>query len=152
VDQNDELSEGIDPVILPNGQFCLIREVISSLDRGLVLIVDHWDDQAAHDRGEPPHSSHDHGFGPYKEPERDESGQIVYLDAEKNRFNCLKRDCVDSDDVGGRILKVLNQGHVVGARVAAVNGLWIDRARAKATYDHWGFLAHPHVQALEVTP
>ena len=55
-------------MILPNGCFCLIREIISSLDRGLVLVVDYWDDQAAHDRGESPHSSHDHGFGAFKEP------------------------------------------------------------------------------------
>ncbi len=138
----------MNPLQLPNGCVCQIREVLSSLDRGLVLVVDYWDDQAAFDAGEPPHSAHDHSFGPYREPKRDANGEIVYLDAEKTTYNQYKRDCRESDDVHGRIMEKLNQGHTPGARVAAVNRVLVDRARAKATYDHWGFLAHPHVKAI----
>jgi hypothetical protein len=140
-------------VILPNGHFSKIREVISSLDRGLVLIVDYWDDQAAHDRGEPPHSSHDHGFGAFKEPARDERGRWVPAPERPVHFVMVKRQCQPSDDVRSRIVAVLAQAHAPGVCNIAVDEGWLANARPGGQTDHWGFLAHPHVQALvEVIP
>jgi hypothetical protein len=136
-------------MILPNGHLCLIREVLSSPDRGLVLVVDYWDSQAAHDRGDAPHSSHDHGFGAFKEPKRDEQGRWVPAPERPDHIQMVKRRCLESDDVRTRILGVLSQAHATGVRNVAVDKRWLARARPDGNTDHWGFLAHPHVQGLK---
>ncbi len=139
-------------MILHNGCFCLIREVLSSPDRGLVLVADYWDSQAAHDAGEPPHSSHDHGFGAFKEPARDEQGRWVPAPGRPDHFQMVKRKCRPSDDVASRIRAVLSAAHSPGVRNIAVGERWLAGARPDGQTDHWGFLAHPHVQALKAAP
>ncbi len=139
-------------MMLPNGCYCLVRDVISSPDRGLVIVADYWDSQEAHDRGEPPHSSHDHGFGAFKEPKRDEHGRWVPAPDRPDHVVMVKRKCLSSDDVASRIQASLDAAHAPGIRNVAVDERWLAGARPDGQTDHWGFLAHPHVQALEVTP
>jgi hypothetical protein len=136
-------------MILPNGCFCLFREVLSSPDRGLVLVVDYWDSQAAHDRGEAPHSSHDHGFGAFKVPACDENGRWIPVPDQPDHIVMAKRKCLDSDDVRSRILAELSRAHMPGVRNIAVDERWLAGARPDGSTDHWGFLAHPHVQGLK---
>jgi hypothetical protein len=139
----------MNPLQLPSGCFCQVREVLSSPDRGLVLVVDYWDTQEAHDAGEPPRSSHDHGFGAFKVPARDENGRWIPVPDRPDHIVMAKRKCLGADDVRGRILAELSRAHMPGVRNIAVDEGWLEAVRPDGQTDHWGFLAHPHVQGLK---
>jgi len=112
-------------MILPNGRFCLIRHKFANADGHLVIEAYYWDGEAEH-KAFPyePRAVHDHMFVSRKL----DSGDLVSVNP-------------DDPHVGAAILAVLNG--TVDSSIAL--------RKHDVGEDRFGWLSHPHVQALEVT-
>jgi hypothetical protein len=107
------------------GRFCVVSAPLAPGDHHwLTLVCDLWDSEEDCKAGRPPVLRVDPQFG-----------HRFILDPVR--------------DVGGDILAVIDSHYKGGRR-----GPILDPARhpTKAVADTLGLLAHPHVQALEVTP
>lgn len=128
-------------MILPNGAFCLIKERAVDADGNLLLIVHSWDSESHHGAAPAaPHSIQHHGFGPWKDYKQRPGVAHLCLDG-------TSRPVTQSDDVGSLIAKALEKCHAPGTRQRESSAHIV-----RGNEDRWGFLSHPHVVALEVSP
>jgi hypothetical protein len=111
-------------VILSTGRFVVIRDKFCQQDGHLVLIAHYWESEADCAAGKPPVASHDH----------------MFINGNAEAHEPIHPN---DDSVGPMIAGVLNTA------VCSVHRVRTDHVRGE---DKSGWLAHPHVQALEVTP
>jgi hypothetical protein len=109
---------------LTTGRFALIRKKFANADGHLVIEAHYWDSEADYEsRPGSPRAAHDHMF-----VSRGPSGELSAIRP-------------DDPHVGAAILSVLN-GTVDSALAVRTHAVGEDR---------FGWLAHPHVQAIEVS-
>lgn len=124
---------------MSSGAFCLIREKSVDADGRLLLIVQSWDSEEHFmDAPGAPHSIQHHRIGP----------RMTYTRRPGSRFafDGTPRRCLPTDDIQSQIVGILNKHHAPGQRQYDL-GTEIPRSND----DKHGYLAHPHVQAIEVT-
>jgi hypothetical protein len=115
-------------MILPSGQFALIRDKYLTHEGFLVLVVEQWRDAADHAANPAtPRCAHDHLFQPYHRPE---TGSYESVPA--------------SHDLTPHILAAID--------AAEHDGTIAVREHLRGAVDAYGLFAHPHFAALEVTP
>jgi len=109
---------------LRNGRFLLIREIYLTDEGAVVFVCEYWRDQADHDmRPDRPRASHSHLF----------------------KLAPGHPPLTEDNEVWPSIESVF-VGH------SACEGLHYTHPHTRGTADSQGWLAHPHVAALGVTP
>jgi hypothetical protein len=114
-------------MILPNGRFCLIRDRYVDALGDLVVEAEYWRDEADfRSRPREPREAHEHGF--------------TTLDP----ATMLRRPVEATEDLLPRLIAAMvpcvrDDGHVA------------IKKRDRHSSDPYGYLTHPHVEAIEVT-
>jgi hypothetical protein len=118
-------------VILPNGRYCLIRDKYINSDGDLIVHAEYWLSSAdCQARPDSPREAHDH------------------LWRHVDRVTCQRSTVMLADsNLGPRMIEVFN-AHLQG------DGPWPNAVRQHPRHvsDPYGWLDHPFVRSLEVTP
>jgi hypothetical protein len=121
-------------MILPSGACVLIREKSNDQDGRLLIVAEYWASESDQKHGNPLIVRHDHRFG---------------VPCPQHHDIEARRQSLAQSPQSERVIRTLE--HHWGLASSGVTGDHENKQQSRGK-DVFGFLSHPDVQAIEVTP